>query len=174
MTRHGSSDDQAASLALSEVQTDSTGAVEGSGKVSLDNLLPLLDSGIEDTVVGGTASVGDEDIDLAEVLDHVLDQLLDVLVVANVALVALGLDTVLLAELLGVLLTTFPAGRVGDGNVSTHLSAATGGLSADTSGSGSAGNDNDLALQGQKLLDGVTLWNWDRHGVWSIRDIEEV
>jgi hypothetical protein len=66
----------------------------------------LLDSGIEDTVIGSLSSVGDHDIDLAEVGHDVLDELLARGVVADLALVGLDLDAVLLGDLLGILLSS--------------------------------------------------------------------
>jgi hypothetical protein len=80
VARHGSSDDEGTVLALAEVEANGTGTVEGSVQVGLDDLVPLLDGSIEDTVVGGLASVGNEDIDLAEVLDDVRNELLALLV----------------------------------------------------------------------------------------------
>jgi hypothetical protein len=84
VARHGSSDDEGAVLALAEVEANSTGAVEGTVQVGLNNLVPLLDGSVEDTVVGGLASVGNEDIDLAEVLDDVRNELLALLICALV------------------------------------------------------------------------------------------
>jgi len=106
VARHGGSDDEGAGLALAEVKTNGTRAVEGSSEIGLDDLVPLLDSSIEDTVVGGLAGVGNEDIDLAEVGYDVLDELLARRVVADLALVGLDLDAVLLAHLLGILLSS--------------------------------------------------------------------
>jgi hypothetical protein len=66
----------------------------------------LLDGGIEDTVIGSLSSVGDHDIDFAEVGHDVLDELLARGVVADLALVGLDLDAVLLGDLLGILLSS--------------------------------------------------------------------
>jgi hypothetical protein len=71
VARHGCSDDEAAGLPLSEMQTDGSGTVVNTGQIGLDDLIPLLDRSIEDATVGSTASVGNEDIDLAEVLDDI-------------------------------------------------------------------------------------------------------
>lgn len=131
---HGGGDDEASSLSLSEVQTSSSGAVVDTGQIGLDDLLPLLDGSIEDTGIGGTAGVGDEDIDLAKILDDIGNQLLDILVVADVALVCLGLDTVFVLQLLCVLLSTLGSGSVGDGDVGAELGTATCSFSADASG----------------------------------------
>lgn len=78
------------------MQTDGSGTVVNTRQIGLDDLVPLLDGRIEDTAVGGTAGVSDEDVDLAKVLDDLGDQLLDFLVVADVGLVRLSLDAVLL------------------------------------------------------------------------------
>ena len=134
VARHGGSEDERASLALAEVQANGTGAVEAAGQVGLDDLVPLLDGGVEDAVVGSLSGVGDEDIDLAKVLDDVLDELLDVGVVVDLALVCLDLDAVLLAELLCVLLGARRARVVCDGEVGTELSTAAGGLDTDAGG----------------------------------------
>lgn len=146
MTGHGRSDDQAASSLLSEVKADGSSAIEGSVQVSLDDFVPCLHGAVQDTRISGTTSIGDEDIDFAKVFDDISDQLLDVLVVANIALVWLGLDAVLLLQLLGVLLTTLLAGRVGDGNISTHFSTSSRSFSTDSGGTRSTRYDNDFAL----------------------------
>lgn len=106
VTGHGGGDDKRSRLAFAEVETDSSGAVEGSSEIGLDDLVPLLDGGIEDTVIGSLSSVGDHDIDLAEVGHDVLDELLARGVVADLALVGLDLDAVLLGDLLGILLSS--------------------------------------------------------------------
>jgi hypothetical protein len=133
VTGHGGSDDQGTSATLLEVIANSSCAVEDTSQVSVDDLLPVLNGAVKDTVVGSAASVGDHDIDLAEVCDNVLDQLSDIVVVTNVALVGLALDTVLLGDLFGILLTTLRTGSVGDGDVGTKLGAATSGFSANAS-----------------------------------------
>jgi hypothetical protein len=115
VTGHGGGDDEVSGLALAEVETDGTRAVEGTSEIGLDDLVPLLNAGLEDTVVGSLAGVGDEDIDLAEVGYDVLDELLARGVVADLALVCLDLDAVLLAHLLCVLLGTLGARVVGNG-----------------------------------------------------------
>jgi len=50
-----------------------------------------LDGAVKDAGVSGRARVGDEGVDLAEVLDHVLDELLRGLVLVDLELVCLGL-----------------------------------------------------------------------------------
>lgn len=178
VARHGGSEDERARLALAEVQTNGTGAVEAAGQVGLDDLVPLLDSGIKDTVVGSLSSVGDEDIDLAKVLDNILDELLDVGVVVDLALVCLDLDAVLLTELLCVLLGTRRARVVCDGEVGTKLSATTGGFDSDTGGTRGTGDDDDLALEGEEVLELGSFGDGGRHveymkGVSKKSDDEE-
>lgn len=163
VSRHGSSDDQASSSTLTEVQTDSPCAVECSGKISLNDLVPSLNSAVQDTRVGGTSSVGNEDIDLAKVLDDIGNELLNLSVVANVALVWLRFDAVLLLKLFRVLLSSLFAGRVCDGNISTHLSTSSSSFGANAGWTGSSSDDDDLSLQGQELLERVGLWDWNRH-----------
>lgn len=131
---HGCSDDEAAGLPLSEMQTNGSGTVVNTSQIGLDDLVPLLDRGIEDAAVGSTAGVGDEDVDLAEVLYDISHQFLDFFVVADVGLVCLGLDAVLLGELFGILLAALGPRGVGDGDIRTKFCAATCGFCADTSG----------------------------------------
>lgn len=163
MARHGSSDDEAAGLPLSEVQADGSRTVVYTGQISLDHLVPLLDRSIENAAVGGPAGIGDEDVDLAKILDHIGDQLLDFRVVADVGLVRLGLDAVLLGELFGVLLAALGPRRVCDGNVGTELCAATGRFCADAGWAGCTGDNDDLALEGEELFERVAFGSWDRH-----------
>lgn len=92
---HARRDDEGAGLSLAEVEADGAGAVEGAVQVGVDDLVPGLDGGVQDAGVGGPAGVGDEDVDAAEILDDVVDQLLDVAVVTDVALVGFGFDAVL-------------------------------------------------------------------------------
>ena len=156
---HGGGDDEATGTALLEVRTDGLGAVEGTGQVGLDDLLPVLDGAVEDTAGGGAAGVGDEGVDLAKLLDHVVDEVLDALPATDVALVGLDLDTVLLGQLLGVLLTSLGAGGVGDGQVGAHLGTAAGGLDTHAAGTGGTGDDDDLALEAEEVLERVGLRN---------------
>lgn len=161
---HGGGDDEGAGTALLEVVTHSLSAVESTVQVGLDNLLPVTDGAIQDTAVGSTTSVGDEGVDLAEVLNDGLDETLDALPVTNIALVGLNCDTILLGQLLGVPLTTLGAGGVGDSEVGTHLGAATGSFDTHTTGTGSTGDDDDLALEAKEVLKAIGLGNGDRHG----------
>ncbi len=146
VSRHAGRDDEAARLAFTEVQANRSRAMIDTGQVGLDDLFPLAHRGVEDAGVGGAAGIGDEDVDLAEVGDDVLDQLLDLGVAADVALVGLGLDAVLFGQLFGVLLASLTAGRVGDGDVGAHFGAATRGFSADASRAGGAGDNDHFAL----------------------------
>lgn len=61
---HGGGDDKRAAAALFEVVAHGFGAVEGAVQVCLDDFVPVLDGAIKDAGIGGTASVGDEAIDL--------------------------------------------------------------------------------------------------------------
>lgn len=165
---HGGGDDEAAGASLLEVGAYGLCTVECAIEIGLDDLVPGLDGALEDAAVGGAAGVGNEGIDLAKVLDYGLDKVVDVFPVTDVALVCLALDTVLLLEFFGVLLTTLGARRVGDGNVCSHLSTSTGSLNAHASGSRGAGDDDDLALEAEHILKALGLWNWDRHdGGWD-------
>ena len=161
---HAGSDDQGARFPLAEMQTDGSGAVKGSSQVGVDDFVPGLDAGVQDAGVGSPARVGDEDVNAAEILNHIVDQLLHVLVIAHVALVGFGFGTVFLLELLGVLDATFGTGGVGDCDVSAHLSTATGGFGADACGTGGAGHDDDFAFKAEELLEGVGFGGFDRHG----------
>lgn len=163
VTGHGRGDDQASGAALFEVVADSLGAVEGTGQIGLDDFVPVFNGAVQDAGIGGSASIGDEAIDLAEVLDDVLDELIDAVIGADVAFVRLGLDAVGFLELFGVLLASFRAGSIGDGNIGTQLSTATGSLNAHAFGARGTGDNDDLALQAEKVHEVVSLGNFDRH-----------
>lgn len=134
VARHGGCDNEATGATLLEVGADSLGTVEGTSQVGLNNLLPVLDGAVENSAVGSAAGVGDEGIDLAKLLNDVLDESLDALPLAHITLVGLDLDAVLLAQLLGVPLAALRSGSVGDGQVGAHLSAATSSLDAHSAG----------------------------------------
>lgn len=157
VARHGGGDDEGAGSALLEVVADGLGAVEGTVQVDLDNVVPGLDGAVEDTRVGGGTGVGDEGVDLAELGNDILDELLAGLVLVDLALVGLGLDAVGLLEVLDVVLSTLGTGSVGDGNVGAHLGAAASGLNAHALGAGSASDDDNLALQGELVQEGLML-----------------
>jgi hypothetical protein len=160
---HGGSDDKGAGLALAEVQTDSTSAVVSTSQIGFNHLVPLLNSSIEDAVVGGFTRIGNEDIDLAKVLHNVFDKLLHIGIVADGALVGLDLDTVLLAELLCVLLGTGGAGVVGNSQVGAELCAAAGSFDPDSSWAGCSRYDDDLALEGEEVLELLGFGNFGWH-----------
>lgn len=160
---HGRGDDEGALLLLAEMETDGTGAVEGAGQVGVDDLVPSLDARIQDAGIGRPARVGDEDVDPAELLDDLGDELLDVGVVADVALVGLGLDAVLFLEVLRVLDAALGARRVGDGDVGTHFGAAAGGFGADARGARGARHDDDFAFEAEEFLEGVGFGGFDGH-----------
>lgn len=127
-TGHGCGNDQGPRLALAEMQPDGAGAVGASVQVGVDDFLPLLDGSVEDAVVGGLPRVGDEDVDFAEIFDHVVDKGFDALVLVDLALVGFAFDAVFFGELFGVLLAAGGAGGVGDGDVGAHFGATAGGL----------------------------------------------
>ena len=64
MAGHGSGDHEAAGAAFFEVVADGFCAMEATGKIGLDDLVPIFHGAIEDTAVGSTAGIGDEGIDL--------------------------------------------------------------------------------------------------------------
>lgn len=160
---HGRSDDEVASAALLEVSAGSLGAVEDTSQVGLNDLVPVLDGAVQETAARRTARVGDEAVDLAKVLDHVLDELLHALPVADIALVGLGLDAVLLLQLLGVLLAALGTRCVGDGDVGAHLGTTTGGFDAHTTITGGTGDDDNAALEAQELKQAVGFRDGNRH-----------
>lgn len=125
-TGHGCRDDQAPRLALAEVQADGSGAVCTPVQIRADDLVPIVDGGVQDAVVGGFAGVGDEDVDFSEVFDRVVDEGFDGFVVLDLALVGFAFDAVFLGELFGVLFAAGGAGGVGDGDVGAHFGAAAG------------------------------------------------
>lgn len=91
---HGGCDDQGAGATLFEVVADGLGAVEGAVQIGLDDLIPLVNGAVQDTGVGGAAGIRHEGVDLAKLLDHVCDELLDGGIGANVAFVGFALDLV--------------------------------------------------------------------------------
>lgn len=70
------------------------GTVCGTVEIGGNNLVPLLFGAVQNTAVGWATCVGDEDVNLAKLLDDVLDELDDIIVVPNVALERLGLDSI--------------------------------------------------------------------------------
>lgn len=108
--------------------------------------------------------LGNEGIDLAKVSDDIVDEALAILGVGDIALVGAGPDAVLLLELLHILLGAVLARSVGDGNRSTHLGAPAGSLDAHAPGPRSAGDGDDLALEGEEVEETVSLGDSLRHG----------
>lgn len=111
----------------------------------------------------GGILLGNKAVNLAKVLDNLTDEALNVVVVGSVQLVGLGLDAVLLDELLDVLVGALLAGSVGDGDVGAHLGSAAGSLDTHAAGSGSAGDDDDLALKAKEVEDVVGLGDLLNH-----------
>lgn len=98
-----------------------------------------------------------------------MDEALDILVLADIALVGLDLDAVLLRQFRRVLLGAVLAGGIGDGQVGAHLGAATGGFDAHATRAGSASDGDDLALEAEELEQAVGLGNRLRHdGRWFV------
>ena len=164
VARHTCGDDEGAGLALAEMQTDGSGAVEGAGQIGIDDLVPSLDARVQDPGISRPARVGDEDVNLAEILNHVGDQLLDLFVVAHVALVGFRFDAVFLLQLFRVLDAAFGARGVGDGDVGAHFGAAAGGFGADACRAGGTGHDDDFAFEAEEFLEGVGFGGFDGHG----------
>lgn len=180
---HGGGDDERAVALLLEVRADGLGAVGSAVEVDLDNVVPLLGGTVNDALIGGGTGamhtlvavstfsshesrilLGNESVNLAKVGDDLVDEALDVLVLADVALVGLGLDTVILDQLLDVLVGALAAGRVGDGDVGAHLGAAASGLNAHAAGTGGTGDDNDTTLQAEEVGQAAGLRGVLRHG----------
>lgn len=107
--------------------------------------------------------LGDETVNLAKVVHDLTNKSLNIIVVGSVELVSLGLDTVLLGELLDVLVGALLAGSVGDGDVGAHLSGTAGSLDTHAAGAGSAGDDDDLALEAHEVDELVGLGDFLNH-----------
>lgn len=163
VARHGSGADKGSSLALLEVSTNGLGAVSDTVEIGLDDFFPGLDGAVKDTGVGSLSSVGDESVNLAEILDDLVDETLDRLVAGDVHLVGLALDAVLLAESLCVLDTALGARGIGDGDVGAHLGGAASGLNAHSSWAGRTSDDDNLALHGEHVHEALGLCDLDRH-----------
>lgn len=163
MATHTGGDDEAARLAFTEVQSHRAGTVVHTRQIRLDDLVPLADGGVEDTCIRGPAGVGDEDVNLAKVRDDVLDELLDLGVVAHVALVRLGLDAVAVGQVFGVLLAALRTGRVCDGHIGSHFGAAAGSFGADAGWAGRTGDNHHFSLEGEEVLEVGGFGDGDRH-----------
>ncbi|KAI6760449.1 hypothetical protein HG530_009309 [Fusarium avenaceum] len=159
VARHGGCDDERAVALLLEESADGLGAVGGAVEVDLDNVVPVGGGAVDDTSVGGSTGAEEASVNLAKVLDNLTDEALNVVVVGSVQLVGLGLDAVLLDELLDVLVGALLAGSVGDGDVGAHLGSAAGSLDTHAAGSGSAGDDDDLALKAKEVEDVIMAWH---------------
>lgn len=116
------------------------------------DLLPvLLEGGIQDALGVAHAGVGNEAVNLAKVLDHLVDGALDAVGVGDVDLVGLGLDAVLLRQLLG-LLDGRVVGVVPQRNVGASLGHALSHGSTDALG---GAVDDDDAVGHLELVDDV-------------------
>jgi hypothetical protein len=153
VTGHRSGDDKTALALLLEDGANGLCTVVHTSQVSVDDLVPVLNAGLENTSVGSLSGIGDHDIDLAKVLDNIVDELLYGSEFGDTALVGLALDTELLRDFFGVLLTTGRTRCVGDGNVGAHLSTSSSSFSANASGTGGTSDDDDLALQAEEVLE---------------------
>ena len=96
-------------------------------------------------------SLGNKTVNLAKVLDDLSDNTLHVGKVANVELVGLCLDAILLCELLDVLLGSLLPGGICDGDISTLLGTSSRGLNAHAARAGRASDDNNLALEAKEI-----------------------
>ena len=153
MSRHGSRDDQAAASLLFKLSAHGLRTVQNTGQVSADDLIPFLDARVKHASVGCPSSIGDHNVDLAEVLDDVLDELLNVFVVADIALVGLALDAVALSDVLGVLLAALGTRGVGDGDVGTHFCTSSSGFCADAGCAGGTGDDDNFAFEAEEVFE---------------------
>ena len=97
-------------------------------------------------------------------LDDVLDKLLYVVPVADLAFVGLAFDAEFLRKLFGVVFAAFGTGSVGDGEVGTHFGTAAGGFNAYADGPGGTGNDDNFAFEAEEVMDGVGGGDVDGHG----------
>jgi hypothetical protein len=107
------------------------------------------------TRIRSPSSISDEGIDLSELLDNILHKLVDAITVANVELVCLNLDSILLAQFLRVLLSALRTRCVGDSEIGSHLSTAPGSFNTHTSRPRGARDDDDLAFEAEELQEGV-------------------
>lgn len=127
MARHGRRNDKGSATLLLEMGADSLCAVGSAIQVDLNNLVPSGRSSINNTCVrsgSGTAIndistprllgkinsiwkfniLGNKGVNLAKVANDLVDAALNIIVVADVELVGLDLDTIVLHELLDVLI----------------------------------------------------------------------
>lgn len=69
VARHGGSNDKRAGAALLEMMPNGFGAVKGTGEIGGNDFLPGLNRAVKDTGVGSTAGIGNEAIDLLDMLE---------------------------------------------------------------------------------------------------------
>jgi hypothetical protein len=110
--------------------------------------------------------LGDKGVNLAKVLEDVLHEVLALLVLADIALVGLDLGAVLLGQLLDVLLGALLAGGICDGDVGAHLGTSPSSLDTHALRAGGAGDDDDLALEGEEVLEAGGGGGLLRHFGW--------
>ena len=68
VARHGGGDHKRAGAALLEVVPDGFGAIEGAGKIGGNDFFPVMNRAVKDAGVGGTAGIGNEAVDLFDML----------------------------------------------------------------------------------------------------------
>ena len=138
----------------------------------------MLHACVQDSCISRLPRVSDEDVDFPKVFDDVLDELLYVVPVADLAFVGFTFDAVFFGQCFGVVFAAFRTGSVGDGKVGTHLSAAASGFNANADGAGGTGYDDDFAFQAEEVMEGVGSGDVDGHGddvggvsaLWGLRD----
>ena len=108
-------------------------------------------------------AVGNEDVNLAPVLDDGVHERLDVFRISDIQLVGLGLDTVFFCQGGRVLFTSLWARCVGDDDIGTHLGTATGGFDTHSAGSGGTGHHDDFAFEAKEVEEVGLFWDCDRH-----------
>ena len=160
---HGAGDDEGPAAALAEVFADHLSTVRHTSEIGLDDFLPGLEGAVDDAAVCGSSRVGDEDVDLAPVLDDGVDEGLDVFRVADVQLVGFGLDAVFFCESGRVLFTALGARGVGDDDIGTHLGTAAGGFDAHAARAGGTGHHDDFAFEAEEVEEVGLFWDVDSH-----------
>ena len=161
---HGGRDDEGSSFALAEVVTHGFGAVECAGQVGVDDFPPSLHACVQDSCVSRLSCVSDENVDFPKVFDDVLDKLLYVVPVADLAFVGLAFYAILLRKRFGVVFAAFGTGSVGNGEVGTHFGTAAGGFDADANGAGGTRYDDDFAFEAEEVMEGLGGGDVDGHG----------
>ena len=128
--------EQVAAALLEHVRDRVLGRVDLRHEVDADDLLPLL-RGRLDPAVDGDAGVGDEEVDAPEALDRRLDEVLDVLLAADVGSHGIGADRS--GGALGGVLT-----EVREHDLRALLGEA--GRQREADAAGAAGHDGHLVL----------------------------